>query len=264
MNIAAIQFEPIFGDISTNENKIINFIEKSKSDILVFPELALSGYDFIDRAEATKYALEFDSDFFNKFKELSKNLNKIIVLGFAEKYKDKVYNSAGIFFPDSKYNRVYRKVHLFYKEIFIFDESDIGFFNIYYKDWDVNIGTMICYDWRFPEAARTLALMGADIIVCPSNLVTTVWDISMPSRALENKVYLLVSNRIGIENRKGEELVFNGASKIYSYNGSVMAEASKSEEMVISAEIEPAKTRNKSFNNINNIFSDRRTKFYKL
>ena len=121
---------------------------------------------------------------------------------------------------------------------------------------------MICYDWRFPEATRTLGLLGADVILCPSNLVTDVWNISMPSRALENKVYLAVANRTGTENRNDTELIFKGRSAIYSYNGSMMAEASPNDEEVITSEIFPKQTRKKSFNEINDIFKDRQKQWY--
>ncbi|MFW5702332.1 MAG: nitrilase-related carbon-nitrogen hydrolase, partial [Bacteroidota bacterium] len=136
-------------------------------------------------------------------------------------------------------------------------------FNIYYAPRDINIGTMICYDWRFPEAARTLALNGADLIICPSNLVTDVWHLVMPARALENKVYLAVANRIGRESSCGEELFFNGKSAIYGYNGQPMAIAGPEEEIVLSAEIDPAATRDKKFNEFNDLFSDRRPEMYK-
>ena len=156
---------------------------------------------------------------------------------------------------------LYRKTHLFYKERFVFEEGNTGFPVIEYNG--LKLGTMICYDWRFPEAARTLALKGADLIVCPSNLVTGVWQNVMSSRALENKVYIAVSNKIGIESGENDMLTFNGESAIYSYDGSYLAKASKDKEEVITAEIYPAETRDKSFNEINDIFNDRRPEFYK-
>jgi predicted amidohydrolase len=78
---------------------------------------------------------------------------------------------------------------------------------------------MICYDWRFPEATRSLAHAGADLIVCPSNLVTNVWHKVMPARALENKVYLAVANRIGIESKGEEELFFTNREGYFEIYG---------------------------------------------
>ena len=84
----------------------------------------------------------------------------------------------------------------------------------------------------------------------------------MPARAIENKVYFAVINRIGRENRNNEELFFNGDSAIYNYNGEVLDSAQIENEKVIKAEIFPEKTRNKSFNELNDIFTDRRPDYY--
>lgn len=265
MLLSVIQFKPVFGDKNSNIKRIHDYIDSIDSDILVFPELATSGYDFTSKEEVISLGEKTDSDIMNSITEKAEKMNKLIVLGFPEIVEDdpvKTYNSAMLFFPDKSLNKVYRKTHLFFKERFCFDEGDTGYFNIYYDKWDLNIGTMICYDWRFPEAARTLALKGADLIVCPSNLVTPVWDISTRSRALENKVYLAVANRIGTENRNDNELFFNGRSVIYKFNAEELAKASIDQEQVITAEIFPELTRKKSFNEYNDIFTDRRPQFY--
>lgn len=263
MKISVVQFKPEFKNPYKNYDFMIEKIKRVDSDIIVFPELVSSGYYFRSINELLPYSEKFDSENINKIAGLAENTNKIIVFGFAELHKNgRIYNSAAMLFPDPSYNKVYRKSHLFYKESDVFTQGDTGFFVVDYKPMDLKLGTMICYDWRFPEAARTLALKGADLIVCPSNLVTDVWHISMPSRALENKVYLAVANRIGTEENQGEELLFNGKSAIYSYNGSAICFASKDSEDVISAEIEPSKTRDKSFNERNDIFNDRRKELY--
>jgi predicted amidohydrolase len=125
---------------------------------------------------------------------------------------------------------------------------------------------MICYDWRFPESARVLGLKGADVIVCPSNLVTNVWHIAMPARALENKVYVAVPNRAGEEVRgaENESVKFTGRSVIYSYNGSALAQAGAEEDEILTVEIDPLATRDKSFNALNDIFRDRRPDIYAM
>ncbi|MFW5662428.1 MAG: nitrilase-related carbon-nitrogen hydrolase [Bacteroidota bacterium] len=262
MKTASVQFRPKLFKIEENLLRIGDYAQSTEADLVVFPELCTSGYYFKSRKEADKLAEHSSSDNFRYFQQLSTNLNRILVIGFPEKSGDNLYNSCGLFFPDMQYTRVYRKTHLFYREKFAFDPGNSGFFIVDYPDMDIRIGAMICYDWRFPEAARTLGLLGADLIVCPSNLVTDVWHISTPSRALENNVYLIVTNRVGTEKRDDDELVFNGKSSIYSYNGSVLAQASESSEEIIFAEIEPEKTRNKAFNEFNDIFGDRRPDFY--
>ena len=116
---------------------------------------------------------------------------------------------------------------------------------------------MICYDWRFPEVSRILALKGADLIVCPSDLVTDLWRVAMPGRAVENKVYVAVANRTGTEERDGEKLVFTGRSAVYGFSGEELASAGPEDETVVTARIIPADTRDKSFNPFNDIFGDR-------
>ena len=262
MLLSVVQFSPVFGNIEKNYDLICGYIENSKSDIIVFPELCLTGYDFISRQELDKHSLDFGGEVINSIAGLSQKHNRIIILGFPEKQSDELFNSAAILFPDKSFNRVYRKTHLFYREFLYFEPGDTGFFVIDYKDFDLKIGAMICYDWRFPEAARSLGLLGADLIACPSNLVTDVWQISMPSRALENKVYLALANRFGMESRNGDELLFKGNSAIYDYSGNILSAAAADNQIEITAEIYPKRTRNKSFNSYNDIFKDRKKEFY--
>lgn len=191
---------------------------------------------------------------------MSTNQDKIIIFGFSELVSDNIYNSAAVLIPDASKSTVYRKTHLFYKERFIFNKGDTGFNVVEYNG--LNLGTMICYDWRFPESTRALALKGANLVVCPSNLVTGVWQNVMSARALENKVYMAVANKFGIEQDKEEILEFNGESAIYSYDGSYMAKASADKEEVITTTIYPEETLDKSFNEYNDIFKDRRPEMY--
>lgn len=264
MKISAVQFMPEFGNLEKNSSKILDYCEKINSDIILFPELAFSGYDFKNRQEAIELSEKFYTKYTKRIQEIASDLNKIICVGFVENLGDKLHNASALIFPKKEFSETYHKVHLFFRERFIFDESQKGFNVVKYSDMDVNIGQIICYDWRFPEATRTLALLGADIVLCPANLVTNVWDISTPSRALENKVYFVVANRFGDENRNDTNLHFNGGSVIHNFNGSNLAKASLDKEEVIIAEIEPSNTRKKSFNEFNDIFSDRRPKFYSI
>ncbi|MGB9701240.1 MAG: nitrilase-related carbon-nitrogen hydrolase [Candidatus Kapaibacteriota bacterium] len=264
MKVSAVQFKPLLFEKDANLERMISFIHNTKTDLIVFPELCTTGYFFINKEEIAKYAEDAQGETYQLMQRLSREQNKIIVYGFAEVENGKFYNSAAIVFPDAKYSRIYRKTHLFYKEKFVFTPGNTGFFTIDYPPLDLNLGTLICYDWRFPEAARTLALNGADLIVMPSNLVTDLWHHAMPSRALDNHIYFLVANRIGSEERRNEVLRFNGMSVIFNYNGEVLNLATPSEEVVISSEIDPKESRDKSINAINNIFSDRATQYYFL
>lgn len=264
MKIASIQFAPILFDKDSNIDFLVNKIKSIKADLIVFPELSTTGYYFLSKDEVKKYAEPFDGETRQLIQRISTEQNKIVVYGFAEIHNSHFYNSAAILFPDSKYSRVYRKIHLFYKEKFVFTEGNTGLFNIHYPDWDLNLATMICYDWRFPEAARTLALNGADLIVAPSNLVTRIWHHSMPSRALDNHVFLVVANRTGTEVRREDELNFNGMSVIYNCFGEVLNLAGPNGDADIIAEIDHKEARDKSINAFNDIFMDRRPHNYFL
>lgn len=262
MKIAVVQFKPKLAEKRENVSAMKSYVDDIDSDIIVFPELCTTGYFFQDRKSVAAVSESFGGETVSLFQKIASKRNKIIVFGFAEQDKDKLYNSAAILLPDHEKSRVYRKTHLFYMEKFCFDPGNTGFFVVKYPDWDVNIGTMICYDWRFPEAARTLGLKGADLIVCPSNLVTPLWPRVMPTRAIESKVYLAVANRFGTEEVGGEKVSFNGQSAIYSYNGDILTSAGEDFETILEADIDPAATRKKSFNPYNDINKDRRPDMY--
>ncbi|MDP2362753.1 MAG: nitrilase-related carbon-nitrogen hydrolase, partial [Ignavibacteria bacterium] len=225
-------------------------------------ELCLSGYIFHDKGELRKVSFSKDSDLFAEITAKIRKTNKTVIFGFSELSGDKIYNSAAIVIPNDTETYIYRKTHLFFKEKFVFTAGDTGFFVVEDKQNNCKIGTMLCYDWRFPESARSLALNGADLIVCPSNLVTDLWQKVMPARAIENKVYLAVANRTGEEESNREKLLFKGESGIWDYAGNLLAEASFEGEEVIYADIEPEMTRKKSFNEFNDIFADRRPELY--
>ncbi|MFN4818334.1 MAG: nitrilase-related carbon-nitrogen hydrolase [Ignavibacteria bacterium] len=263
MKIAIVQSFPTYADTQQNVTSILTKIESIKADMIVFPELATSGYFFTDKNSLFPHALTWnESPELLSFQALSSEHNVIIIIGFPEKDGDVMYNSAGIFMPHQEDSRVYRKTHLFYKEHEVFAEGNSGFFCVHDAKTDCTIGIMICYDWRFPEAARTLALQGADLIACPANLVTTLSGKVFPARAIENKVYVAVANRIGEECLGEETLLFRGESAIYDYVGERMAQASFGNEEILYAEIDPQSTRKKSFNSVNDIFKDRRPDMY--
>lgn len=262
VRLSVVQFQPILGDKVSNIERLLGYCRTIDSDVIVFPELCTTGYFFQNREETSVLAESGKGETVTCIQEIASATNKIIIFGYIESEDNKIYNSAAVVFPENSKTRSYRKTHLFYKERFCFDAGDTGFFVIEDDQKNIKIGTMICYDWRFPEASRTLGLLGADLIVCPSNLVTNIWTKVMPARAIENKVYLAVANRTGLEEANDETVLFNGLSGIWSYNGDRIASAEAVEDCVLSVEIEPEKTRDKSFNEFNDIFADRRTEFY--
>ena len=260
--VSALQFDPRPENIDGNMLLIENKSGEFNSDILVIPELASTGYFYLAKEELFDRAETPGKGRFSSWMlETAVARRMVIVGGFAERDGDRLYNSALIALPDGSW-RVYRKAHLFYKEKLVFEPGDSGFFVM---EWNgIRFGTMICYDWRFPEAARTLALMGADVILHPSNLVAArdLWGPTMLTRAFENRVSIVTANRTGTETRGEETLTFTGESQIVAHNGKILARAGAEESCVISAEIEIEPGRRKSINDYNDIFADRRPELY--
>lgn len=263
LRVAAVQFSPIFGDVAGNMTRLDHLLGSAKAHLIVLPELCLTGYNFVDQQEALSYAEPPDGASVKFFRSLALHHSAVVVAGFAERGNNsQVYNSCCVIVPESSDVTIYRKTHLFYREQFCFSPGDTGFLTVHDSKRDFTLGAMICYDWRFPEAARTLALAGAEVIVCPSNLVTDLWQKVMPARAIENKVYFICANRAGEENRGGENLRFKGKSAIYGWDGEPLAQAADTGDCVISAAIFPDSVRDKSFNAYNDIFRDRRPEMY--
>lgn len=261
LRIAAVQFAPSYCNTVANVHSVVSAIEHTTASIIVFPELATSGYLFTEATALRDVAMPLTHACMEDIQHAAESAHTSVVIGFPELDGEKVYNSAVLYRPNCR-PIVYRKTHLFYKENLVFSRGTTGFLVAALPDVDCNVGMMICYDWRFPEAARALALGGADVIVCPSNLVTHIWRTVMPTRAIENKVYLAVANRTGSEQVNGEAVSFNGDSVLYDFAGNILASADATSETIIAADISPEATRNKSFNDYNNIFADRRPDMY--
>ncbi len=132
-------------------------------------------------------------------------------------------------------------------------------------DRGVGYGMMICYDWRFPESARSLKLAGADLVLHPSNLVapTDLWWPVMSCRAFENRIFIATANRSGAETLDGETLSFSGGSRIVDVSGRILAEASPDEDGAIFSTIDPNRARRTMFNRFNDILDDRRPALYR-
>jgi predicted amidohydrolase len=268
VRLSIAQFTPTWADKSGNLQRIAALLKNMQADIIILPELCTTGYSFLSKHEAINQGEDETGEGVNLLRKFAIDLQAVIIAGFAEKNEGKTYNSALVASPDNTF-KIYRKTHLFYKETLCFEPGNSGFFVVEHPLIDCRIGVMVCNDWRYPEAARSLALAGADVIACPSNLVSNLWGVGMPARALENKVYLALANRCGTEKRTLEDgteqaLTFNGASVVYDFNGAPLAQATKDEDKVLTVEIDPALTRDKSFNAYNNMFSDRRPDMYLL
>lgn len=246
MKVGFCQFNVFHKDIEANLNKIKAMINKIEADLIVLPELCLTGYYFKSKDELLSYSNETNQQrIISELQILAKSNDLFIVAGISEKEEENLYNSAIVIGPEG-YIGKHRKVNLTKNEMIfnrgnIFETIIIG---------NVKIGIAICFDSWFPESFRLLALKGAQIICCPSNFGGP-WTLDvMKVRSLENKVYTIMANRIGSEKMENDEADFRGESQIIDYGGNVLAKA-ENDECIKIVDINPEDTITK-----NNIICD--------
>lgn len=272
MRIAVAQTCPKYRDIEHNLHELERTVVSSNADLVVFPELALTGYLFTEPNQLRDIAHPLDSQLVTRLVDCARTSGRALVTGFLEEANGQYYNSSLLISPSAGVVGHYRKVHLFHFERQVFSAGDLGFpvIELPIRGGSVKIGMMICYDWRFPEAARSLALAGAEVIAVPSNIVTTtgMLEPTLCTRSFENKVILAFADRVGNEsldvNGKPASLRFRGESMIVNYNGTVLARLDDHSEGIADAEVEPEATRNKAFSDLNDIFTDRNSSAYRL
>ena len=175
-------------------------------------------------------------------KTLCKELNTIVVCGMLEKSGAQLFNTAVLIGPEGLIGS-YRKIHLPYLGVDRFTTPGDRPFEVFEAN-GVRIGMLICYDGGFPEAARVLALRGADIILLPTNWPPGgdyMAQFSINSRAMENGVYFAAVNRVGTENG----FRFIGKSRICSPVGATMTSIDNDKPGIIRADIDPVAARTK-------------------
>lgn len=263
MKVAFMQTCPGFGDVKANVEAAVKRIARLDSELVVLPELFSTGYQFRTRKECMDLSEEVSSGYaVKRLKEAAADKKAYIVAGLAEREGKKAYNSAVLIGPRGLIG-TYRKAHLFWNEKKFFDKGNTPF--KVYMAGKARVGMMICFDWVFPEAARTLALLGADIICHPSNLVLPFCPDAMITRSIENRVFTITANRTGTEERvEGKALTFIGASQVTSPKGEILVRAGRTKEEACVAEIDIREARAKNITPTNHIFKDRRKDLFRL
>ena len=261
MRIGVYQSSPQFGEVEKNVDQAIQALNEVEADLVVLPELFNTGYQFVSRKEVESLAEEIPSGrTCRALTELAKAKGLYLVFGLAERDASKCYNGSAVVGPGGVIGR-YRKVHLFAEEKYFFDPGDRGFqvFDL----GEARIGVMVCFDWWFPESARILTLLGADIICHPANLVLHRCQQSMITRSLENAVFSATANRIGKEARGGKEpLTFTGKSQVLDPKGVLLTQMGEEETGVAVVEIDVNQARDKKITQQNDRLGDRRPEFY--
>jgi len=263
ITVGFAQFSPLRYHVEQNIASLKKLLAGVKADVLVLPELANSGYMYATPDELAPFAEEPDGHgpFLSALREIAGAIGGVIVTGFAEKSAGRLYNSAAAV-DFAGVIQVYRKTHLFSDENDLFTPGDSGFGVFEYRQ--ARIGMMVCFDWFFPEAARSLALKGAQIIAHPANLVLPYCQLGMVTRSLENVVFSITCNRYGVEQIGQKSLRFTGCSQVLDTKGNLLFQAPAEGDNVYCCEIDPAIANNKKINPHNDLFAGRRPDLYSL
>ena len=207
-----------------------------------------------------------------RFRSLARELAVVLPFSFFERAQNAYFNSLAMIDADGSVLGVYRKSHIpegpGYHEKYYFSPGDTGF-----RVWPTAYGTLgvgICWDQWFPEAARCMALMGAEVLLYPTAIGSEPHDASIDSRdhwqrcmqghAAANVMPLVASNRIGVERGQKYEMTFYGSSFIADPTGAKLAEADRSSEAVLVAtvDLEAAREQRHAWG----VFRDRRPDLY--
>jgi N-carbamoylputrescine amidase len=204
-----------------------------------------------EKADYYVYATELaNNKAIQHFCGIAKELDVVLPISYYEKKNNARYNSIAIIDADGSVLGQYRKSHIpdgpGYEEKFYFNPGDTGF-----QVWDTKyakIGVGICWDQWYPEAARCMALMGAELLFYPTAIGSEPqdggidskdhWQMCMRGHAAQNLVPVVASNRVGVESDEDSSITFYGSSFIAGPQGNKIAEANRTEETVLVAEFD--------------------------
>jgi len=253
VRVASVQCNVVFGDPRANASFAVSKLRELAArgvQLAVFPEAFLTGYAVSDEAEARRIAIDVrgnEPDTVDvahpsvyAIQAVCREVGLHAVVGFAGTDGTDLYSGAILFEPNGRMRR-YVKTHL--PELG-FDKYVVRGSRLPVFDTAIGkIGVLICYDVRFPEASRVLALDGADIIALPTNWPSGA-EVSptfmAPARAAENRLFVVTCNRVGVENG----FRFIGRSAIHDITGIALASAGEDETTLV-ADIDVSRAKQK-------------------
>jgi len=263
------------GENIKNAEALVRKAASQGAQIILLQELFETPYFCQkEKIEFYKYATNVENNLAVKhLSSVAKELKVVLPVSFYERKNNARYNSAAIIDADGEILGLYRKTHIpdgpGYEEKFYFNPGDTGF-----KVWNTKyakIGVGICWDQWFPEAARCMAIMGAEILFYPTAIGSEPvepgldsklhWQMCMQGHAASNIMPVVASNRIGTELIEDSRIDFYGSSFITNQIGQKIAEADSINEAVITAEfdLDEVEAHRTSWG----IFRDRRPDLYK-
>lgn len=262
-------------NISKAEKLVREAAEKGAQIILLQELFETPYFCQKEKSDYYIYATEVEQNkAINHFRKIAKELKVVLPISFYEKKNYARYNALAVIDADGEVLGTYRKSHIpdgpGYEEKFYFNPGDTGF-----KVWKTRygkIGVGICWDQWYPEAARCMALMGAEMLFYPTAIGSEPQDSSIDSKdhwqtcmlghAASNLMPVIASNRIGAEEDEDSKITFYGSSFIAGPQGNKVTEANRSDETVLVAEfdLDLLETQRIEWG----IFRDRRPDLYKI
>ena len=223
-------------------------------------------YDYLKLAKPPE-----ENPAINRFQKIARELSVVLPISFFEAHGNTAFNSIAIIDADGSIPGIYRKTHIpdgpCYEEKFYFTPGDTGF-----KVWNTRyakIGVGICWDQWFPESARCMALLGAEILLYPTAIGSEPvlpidsqphWQRTMQGHSAANIMPLAASNRVGAETEDDSSIIFYGSSFITGPTGGIAAQMSRTEEGVITADFDLDETA--ALRRSWGVFRDRRPEMY--
>jgi predicted amidohydrolase len=268
MLVGAAQINISIGRKKENLSKCLNLLKKAAVqhiELLAFPECTLTGYVFNSYDEAFLMAEKIPGDSTNLLKEACHKYKITALVGLLEHDGGEIYNTAVLINPEGLVGK-YRKSHTLCLGVdrHVLPGEDLPVFSLH----QTKVGILICYDQRFPEPARVMALKEAQVILNPANLpqgAEAYPNFLNQARACENRVFIVHANRVGEE----RNVRFIGRSQIIDYSGRILAEGSSTDEEIIKARIKPEQANLKHVVNVPgeyefDVFGDRRPDLYEV
>lgn len=220
--VCGVQLDPQLGRAASNAVTIAAELLAAAAEgarLVVFPEAALTGYVFESRGEALEAAVRLDGPELETVAAACRDARAFAVVGAVEREGDALFNAAFLLGPDGPVGR-YRKIHTLCLGVDRFARPGPGPFRV----WDLpfgRVGVNICYDGSFPESGRALRLLGAQLIVLPTNWPHPRLKRELVQiRAYENHVNYFAVNRVGVE----RGVHFDGGSVAADPTGELLAE----------------------------------------
>jgi N-carbamoylputrescine amidase len=257
--VALVQFQGS-RDRDANLEKILRFGREAAeggAEVICFPELATTMYFCHEEDDAYKDWAESDRNAVaDRVAELARETGTTIVLPFYERAADgRLFNTAVLIGPDGETIGKYRKSSIprmprsanptdgSSNEQYYFEAGDLGF-PVFETAAGIRVGLLICYDRHFPEAARVLALGGADVILIPTATyrawIQESWEIELRAHAIANSVFVGGVNKVGADVDGAEGRPHFGGSLFIDPRGRVVVRADNESDMIIYGEVNRA------------------------